>query len=476
MQSEPLAPNIERKKVLVVEDVRALSIAYSEQLTDAGYDVVVADSAAAADVALSAGGGFAAVVLDLHLPDADGLEVLAKGLAKDQPVVVVTDDGSIARAVEAMRLGARDYLVKPVSLKRLVAAVDQAVIAGIQGEPACRANWARAVSAKSENGFVGNSKRMRKVYQLITQVADSPATVMITGETGTGKELCAERLHLESQRAGGPFVAINCGAIPDNLLESELFGHKKGAFTGATADRDGAVKSADKGTLFLDEICEMPLHLQVKLLRFLQTGTVQPLGSSRSEKVDVRVVCATNRDPRHEVATGRFREDLYFRLAVIPIEMPPLRERDGDIRLLAERFLAIFDRELGQPQRHLAPAFVSALEAYSWPGNVRELQNAMLRATLLSTGPDLSVEALQLEDFTLSTSGEPPVQPTAFAATTSPAGIETTMPTTMATLAEIERSAIEQAMQIAEGNAAEAAQLLGISTSTIYRKLKGYSN
>lgn len=472
MTEHSVSAGTERKRVLVIEDVRALSIAYAEQLEDAGYEVVVAGSAAEAEQRLAAPGRFAAAVLDLRLPDADGADVLRKGLAERMPVVVVTDDGSIARAVDAMRNGALDYLVKPVSLKRLVGAVDQAVIAGIRGERSSGADWARPVSAVSPANFVGNSSPMLQVYRLIAQVAHSTATVMITGETGTGKELCAERLHLESPRASGPFIAINCGAIPENLLESELFGHKKGAFTGATSDRAGAVKSADKGTLFLDEICEMPLQLQVKLLRFLQTGTVQPLGSGHAEKIDVRIVCATNRDPRQEVAAGRFREDLYFRLAVIPIEMPPLRDRKGDIRLLAERFLEVFDQDLGRPRRTLPDEFAETLEAYHWPGNVRELQNAMLRAALLSTGPELSIDVLHLDAPALA-AAEPLARPEQHHAAPARNARRSGQ---IASMAEVERAAIEQAMQAADGNVSVAASLLGISVSTIYRKLKDYSS
>jgi len=457
-------PTAERQRILIVEDVRALSIAYAEQLEDAGYTVTVAATVAAASDALANDPTIAAAVLDLHLPDADGLELLRSGQCDHLPVLVVTDDASIARAVEAMRLGALDYLVKPLSLLRLVDAVNQAVISGLEGLAARRTNWARPVSQRPQPPFIGESPAMVRVFHLIDQVADSGATVMITGETGTGKELCAERLHRQSRRASGPFIAINCGAIPDNLLESELFGHVKGAFTGAVANRTGAVKSADGGTLFLDEVCEMPLHLQVKLLRFLQSGTIQPLGASRSSRVDVRVVCATNRNPREEVAAGRFRDDLYFRLAVIPVEMPPLRDRAGDIDRLADAFLDLFSRELGRPRKSIPPAFRAALHGYHWPGNVRELQNAMLRAILLSDGPELQVRTLQL-----AADGEGAAAPSGSA----PAAA---FSASAATLAATERQAIEHAMRMAEGNVALAAQSLGISVSTIYRKLKSYSD
>lgn len=464
--------SVSRKKVLIVEDVSALSIAYSEQLKAAGYDATIAGTAAAASIEVTTESEIVAVLLDLHLPDADGVDLLKNGTFGKLPVIVITDDGSIRRAVEAMRYGAIDYLVKPTSHKQLVAAVDRAVTSGVGGAAPNRMAWAEPVSDQSDTKFIGDSEPMRRVFKLIDQVAASSATVMITGQTGTGKELCAERLHLRSERSSGPLIAINCGAIPDNLLESELFGHGKGAFTGAVANQIGAVMSADKGTLFLDEICEMPLQLQVKLLRFLQTGEVRPLGTNRIEKVDVRVVCATNRDPQHEVMAGRFREDLYYRLAVIPIKMPALRERKSDIPLLAHAFVDQICRDLGKPQVTLSSGFVAALNHYDWPGNVRELQNAMLRAVLLSEGPTLSVETLGLSLLSGIPAAESkqagemrPMRPEA--------GFEPSdaaLPNV--TLAETEKQAIQQAMLVAEGNPTRAAQILGISTATIYRKLK----
>ena len=465
--------NAATKRVLVVEDLQTLSIAYAAQLEKAGYHAVVASTAAEALQHLASGKEFAAILLDLQLPDADGLDLL-----RDHPewhersrVVVVTADGSLARAIGAMRLGAFDYLVKPLSETRLVAAVDSAVTS-----KKTNGNGLRPVGVKTaapEDGdFIGQSPQMQEIYRQIDLVADSRATVMITGETGTGKEVCAEAVHRRSGRRDGPFVALNCGAIPENLLESEIFGHMKGAFTGATENRIGAAQAADKGTLFLDEIGEMPLQLQVKLLRFLQTGTVQRLGSDRTEKVDVRIVCATNRDPLREVAEGRFREDLYYRLAVIPLQMPPLREREGDIRLLSDAFLARFSAEVGKRFSPLTPAHYAALESYPWPGNVRELQNFFLRAVLLNSGPDLPLSAMPAAAAATAALAAGVQQPAAAATPAEPAAQKAQLPRLLAglTLAEIERIAIEAAIEAADGNLAEAAHALGISASTIYRK------
>jgi len=462
-----------RQRVLIVEDLQTLSIAYAAQVEKAGYEAVVASTAAQALDQLSTGSNFAAVLLDLQLPDADGLDLLRDHpdwLARF-PVIVATADGSLTRAIDAMRLGAFDYLVKPLSEARLIAAVDSAVTTRIAAKGNGRAGAKKVAKAKDGN-FIGNSPQMREIYRQIGLVADSRATVMVTGETGTGKEVCAETLHRQSGRRDGPFVAINCGAIPENLLESELFGHMKGAFTGAIDNRVGAAQAADKGTLFLDEICEMPLQLQVKLLRFLQTGTIQRVGSDRLDKVDVRIVCATNRNPRREVAEGRFREDLYYRLAVIPLEMPPLRARTGDVRLLADTFLARFSEEVGKTFAPFTEAHYAALERYSWPGNVRELQNVLLRAVLLNGGPDIPLSAIPAPaDHSPAPAANEPALVAVAAGPQDSAG-ECRLAELLAgkTLAQIERIAIEAAIEAAGGNLAVAAQVLGISASTIYRK------
>lgn len=462
------------KRVLIVEDLQTLSIAYAAQVEKAGYHPVVAATAADALHHLAQGADFAAILLDLQLPDADGIDLLRDHpeWLERFPVIVATADASLARAIAAMRLGAFDYLVKPLSEARLVAAIDSAVTTRSAARGAASPDKKGAAGVQ-EGGFIGQSPQMLEIYRQIGLVADSRATVMITGETGTGKEVCAETIHRRSGRRDGPFVAINCGAIPDNLLESEIFGHMKGAFTGATESRVGAAQAADKGTLFLDEVCEMPLQLQVKLLRFLQTGTIQRLGSDKLEKVDVRIVCATNRDPRLEVTEGRFREDLYYRLAVIPLEMPPLRERGADIRLLADAFLARFSAEVGKCFSPLTAAHYDALERYPWPGNVRELQNVFLRAVLLNDGPTLPLSAIPAAGAVPAAVVAPAAPDNGDRSANGACPIDRPdLAQALAgrTLAEIERIAIEAAIEAAGGNLAVAAHNLGISASTIYRK------
>ncbi|MFM9936276.1 MAG: sigma-54-dependent transcriptional regulator, partial [Novosphingobium sp.] len=397
-------------------------------------------------------------------------------LAK-QPVIVVTADGSLSRAIEAMRLGAYDFLVKPLAAKRLIAVVASAVETGptiLPGSPAQAAD-PRAPAA-APGGFVGSCSAMREVYRQIGCIARSRATVLITGESGTGKEVCADSIHRESGRSGGAFIAINCGAIPENLLESELFGHVKGSFTGAVNDRIGAVQAAHKGTLFLDEVCEMALPLQVKLLRFLQTGTVQRVGTSRVDEVDVRIVCATNRDPLREVAEGRFREDLYYRLAVVPVHMPPLRERGTDITELAKTFLQRFAREEGKHFGPLGQAQLAALMAYRWPGNVRELQNVLRRAAVLGDGPDLPLSAIPTQQGVAPAPFVPAALP--IAPLHAPVASQADFAEAFRgmTLDEIERIVIARAIDDAAGSLPAAARMLGVSASTLYRKRERWAS
>lgn len=456
-----------------MEDTSSLALAYSGQLEHAGYTTQIADTGATARSMLMSGASFDAVLLDLQLPDCDGLELLSglAGITEMTKVIVITADGSIERAVNATRLGAYDFLVKPIKPERLLTTLRNAVQ---HAELARNAEKVRRESGREEfHGFVGASQQIRAVYRAIESVAQSKATVMITGESGTGKEVAAEAIHLSSPRRGKTFVAVNCGAIPEALLESELFGHRKGAFTGAIDNHPGAARSAHGGTLFLDEICEMDVKLQVKLLRFLQTGLVQPVGASAPEPVDVRVICATNRDPMTEVAEGRFREDLFYRLAVIPLNLPPLRERGDDVELIAKTFLRRFLKEEGKAAGRFSEQALTTLRCHKWPGNVRELQNSVRRAVVLDAGPLYSLPPhgmaaaaamLPPEGMPAPALAEPPVS------ATGPASGASFIDITGLTLDEIERVVIERAIDAAGGNLPVAARNLGVSPSTLYRK------
>lgn len=348
------------------------------------------------------------ILLDIGLPDFSGLELLRRlrEAGVESAVIVITAQGSVSTAVEAMRAGAADFIVKPFSKARLSVTLENVL------ERCSLTAELRTVRAQLGRerffGFIGASPAMQAVYRVIESVAPSRATVFITGESGTGKELVAEAVHKASPRRGKSFVAINCGAIPRDLVESELFGHVKGSFTGATENRIGAAQAADGGTLFLDEIGELPLDMQVKLLRFVQTGTLRPVGTSRSERVDVRLICATNRDPLAEVEAGRFREDLYYRLYVVPIELPPLRERGEDVLLIARHILARLTREEGRRFRGFARDVEETLLAYPWPGNVRQLEN-VLRSVVVLNDRDMVTRAMLPAPLLRTAAACPPV-------------------------------------------------------------------
>jgi len=464
-------------RVLLIEDTAALAAAYAMQLGNEGIGV---DTASRGDESreMLARRAYAVVLLDLQLPDADGLDIL-RDIAErgeDTRVIVITADSSLDRVVAAMRMGAHDYLAKPIPPSRLLVTVRNALeLVALRRQISSLQHDA---PRQGFQGFVGASRPMQVVYQAIENVAESRATVFITGESGTGKEVCAEAIHRAGPRRVMPFVAINCGAIPRDLMESEIFGHVKGSFTGAISGRDGAATLAHGGTLFLDEICEMDAALQTKLLRFLQTGVIQRVGSQKTEKVDVRVVCATNRDPEREVAAGRFREDLYYRLNVIPIQMPALRERGEDVLLIARSLLGKLAAEEGRAFRDFAPDAAKALLEYSWPGNVRELQNVIRRVVVMNQG-----ERVEKDMLPPAVRGvEPPSPAPAIDAPVPPAatprrGTEAAMAGTTAswvpeglTLAAIERAVIEATIVRCQGNVPEAARVLGVSPSTLYRK------
>lgn len=473
---------MDNAKILIVEDSPSLALGYAAQLEDAGHEVTLSEELAEARKAL-ASREFDTVLLDLQLPDGDGLTIFddLKNAVGFPSVVVVTADGSLSRAIAAMRLGAYDFLVKPVSGTRLLTTVSRAADQGGKSDTAPSNKKAKSSFGGNGNfhGFIGKSPQMQSIYETIDSIADSKATIFVTGESGTGKEVTAEAIHASSRRAKGPFVAINCGAIPENLLESELFGHVKGAFTGAVENRIGAAKAADGGTLFLDEICEMDIKLQVKLLRFLQTEMIQRVGSSAAEPVDVRIICATNRDPQLEVTAGRFREDLFYRLNVIPITLPPLRDRGDDVVLIAHELAARIAKEEGKEPRGFTATSEAFLTQHSWPGNVRELQNSLRRAIVTSTGKQIELSKVAPQAMGGSTPMQAPAElpearPVVLPVGTSPqhATVETTVDFTGMTLSQVERMAIEQAISRSSGNICQAARQLDVSPSTIYRKLE----
>ena len=460
------------ERLLLVEDTPSLAMLYAAVLTRAGHSVTHVSTLAQAREACARGLP-RLMLLDLQLPDGDGLELLDTLSHSQCRVIVITANGSINRAVQAMRAGAFDFLVKPFDETRLLAAVQNALAAGGPAEAE------EAADTEGFEGFIGHSQPMREIYRMVRAIGRSTATVFITGESGTGKEVCARAIHAVSSRAKHPFVPLNCAAIPRDLLESEVFGHLKGAFTGALSDKPGAAAVADGGTLFLDEICEMDLSLQTKLLRFLQTSTIQPVGAARPIPVDARIVCATNRDPAEEVRRGRFREDLFYRLHVVPIHMPPLRARPEDILAIARASLASFSRVEGRGFVGFTPEAERALLELPWPGNVRQLLNVIRNVVVLHDGALVRPEMLPGEIVSLAPPGLPAlggtVTPLTPPGARAPAEGEL-RPLVEALvgrpLAEVEREFIEATIAACDGSVPRAARMLELSPSTIYRKLE----
>jgi DNA-binding NtrC family response regulator len=461
--------------ILLVEDTPSLARLYNQYLEGEDLAVTAVGTGKEALQELSADPP-GVVLLDLRLPDMDGLDILKEIRSRELPceVVVITAHGSINVAVEAMRAGAYDFLVKPFNADRLLVTVRNAlkhrslsaIVETIKG------------SARKEYfGFIGSSLAMQAVYRTIDAAAASKATVFITGESGSGKEVAAEAIHGQSPRKSGPFIAINCGAIPKDLMESEIFGHVKGAFTGAHADRDGAASRSSGGTLFLDEVCEMDLALQTKLLRFIQTGTFQKVGGSKTEKVDVRFVCATNRDPLAEVEAGNFREDLYYRLHVVPIHLPPLRDRDGDVIEIARHFLTEYAAEEGRAFKTFDPQAEQVFAGYKWPGNIRQMQNVIRNIVVLNDGEEVTLEMLPPPlNRPCRASPAPAPVPVVKDPLRDPGEDVATVPAALPEngdilpLWKVERDVIERAIDACDGNIPKAAAKLGVSPSTIYRK------
>jgi two-component system repressor protein LuxO len=465
-------------KILMVEDSTSLAAVYEAYLQDTDYRVVTVETLGGAHAALHASRPDI-VLLDIELPDGNGMELLEEvATLKFRPkVIVMTAHGTSDMAVEAIRRGAFDFLTKPFDAARLRVTVDNAV-ASLQQDH--RVSELASLQREHFGNFIGKSLAMQSVYKTIDSLAASDATGFIVGESGTGKELAAEAIHQHSPRREKSFIAINCGAIPGELMESELFGHVKGAFTGASAQREGAASIADGGTLFLDEICEMNLELQKKLLRFIQTGTFRKVGSNSLEKVDVRFVCATNRDPLVEVREGRFREDLFYRLHVIPVRMPPLRERNEDVLMIARHFLQkLSDRE-GKSFKGFTHEAEEAICRYPWPGNVRQLQNAIHQVVVLNDGPQVEKSMLP-EPIT---SGHLDASDEGTAEAHDPAHVypksDLHTPAHVARRQQVtplwltEKKAIETAIGVCQGNVNQAAGLLEVAPSTIYRKLQAW--
>jgi DNA-binding NtrC family response regulator len=441
-----------KPRVLIVDDEARMAEVVAAALTRAGHDCETCGSGEAALAALDARGADV-VVTDWKMPGVDGMELLRRIHERrpDVPVVLLTAHGTVPAAVAAMRAGAFDYVTKPFDNDELRAAVARA----LEVTRLSRENrWLRqeVASRYAPGAVVAESARSRELLDLVRRVAPSKATVLVQGESGTGKELVARLLHYWSERVGRPFVAVNCKAFAEGVLESELFGHERGAFTGAVASRAGCFERAAGGTLFLDEIGEVGLDFQAKLLRVLQEGEVLRVGGTEPRAVDVRVVAATNRVLRDEMATGRFREDLFFRLSVIPIQLAPLRERREDILPLARHFLAAHAAEAGR-QLAFSPEAEAALGAHGWRGNVREVENAVERAVVLARDAVVRPEDLLLEA-------------TAGAASPPPGG------TLQDQLDATAAAAIRAALDAAHGQRAEAARALGIDRTTLYRLMK----
>ncbi|CAN5749658.1 sigma-54 dependent transcriptional regulator [soil metagenome] len=378
-------------KVLIADDERHIAEGLQMLLAEEGYDVETATDGSKAWDAVSAG-GFGLVLADLKMPKMDGLELFARMREQgiESEVIIITGKGTVASAVEAMRHGAYDYMTKPLDLERLKALIPKA-LDKYQVKTANRELQKRLESLSRYGDMLGQSEVMVRIYGIIEAVAPSNASVLIVGESGTGKELVARALHNKSTRKKGPFVALNCGAFPREILENELFGHEKGAFTGAINEKPGAFEHAHGGTLFLDEVAEMESDIRFKFLRALEQRAFRRLGGKKEVQVDIRVVAATNKNVEDALKEGKLRDDLYHRLAVVPIHLAPLREREGDVRLLAEEFLQTFSAEQGKEIDGFGDGAIEYIETYRWPGNVRELKNSIERAIILAKGRTIEV-------------------------------------------------------------------------------------
>lgn len=446
----------QRERVLVVDDESSVTGALEVILGEQGYEVETADTARQAQARLSAR-PFALVLTDLRLPDASGIDLVAaiRRESPDTEVILMTAHGSLELAIETIKLGAYYYLEKPVTPEQVVMLVERALqYAAVQRE---NRTLRRALTGEYQTfGIIGRNRRMHQIFETIRATAQSDAPVLIEGESGTGKELIATAFHLQSRRSAREFIRINCAAIPDDLIESELFGYRRGAFTGADRDKRGLIEAAAGGSLLLDEITEMPFHLQTKLLRVLQDHTVRRLGGEKEISVDFRLIAATNRESKQAIAAGLLREDLYYRINTIQITVPALRERLEDIVLLADCFCQRYSRKYNKRINSISQCAHQLLTRYHWPGNVRELESVIESGVLFCSGDQLTPDNLPEH---LRSSGTQEVQfvvPPYF------------------TLQEIEREAIGQTLERTGGNVKKAAQILNVHRPTFYRKLRRY--
>lgn len=450
------------EKVLIVEDEHSMRRVLQAMLKKQGFEVHTATNGREAIQALNAH-AVSVIVSDIKMPEMDGMELLSHVMAHFPgiPMILITAHGTVDSAVEALKKGAFDYVTKPFDLDEL-----QQVVQKAQQTYQLNSRYYRpAPEELGQYDIIGRSRKMMEIYDAIAKVADTPSTVLITGEHGTGKELVARALHQHSSRRGKPFITINCAAIPHNLMESELFGHEKGAFTGAVSAKAGKFELADGGTLFLDEIGEIPVEMQVKLLRILQYESFERVGGVKTLNVNVRLVAATNRDLEEMIKEETFRQDLYYRLKVVPITLPPLRERRSDIPLLMAHFLERFNQRLNKEIEGVTPEVMACLEEYEWPGNIRELENVVERIVLFSNGPRISLQDLPPE---LLRRGEATT-------TTHIVGVDGSLSLPEMWKQEkerLERGMIAQALDQTGGNVTQSAKILGISRKSLQKKMK----
>ena len=451
-------PNSKAARILVVDDDRAMCQLLSDLLREDGYAVDVSYDGESA-IEKHKAGRFDLTITDLMMPKMKGVELIQRLHEIDggAPVLLITAFGTIESAVEAMRAGAFHYVTKPFHNEEILIQVKRALEQQKLQKELKRLRTEVQARERFQN-IIGQSAAMQRIFETVAQVSDLPANLLIEGESGTGKEIIARAIHFNSSRASGPFVPVNCAAIPENLLESELFGYVRGAFTDARKDRRGLFQEASGGILFLDEIGEIPLTLQAKLLRVLEDKEVRPLGANQSEKVDTRVLSASNQHLEELVRTGRFRQDLFYRLNVIRIELPPLRERREDIPLLVNHFIAKFSNDAKRRVEGIQPDALAALKSHDWPGNIRELEHTIERAILLGKRAEIGMEDLPAH---LIARGE--------SAFMVGQGLAKQL-----TLRDLERDYIGKILATTQGNKTEAARILGVDRTTLYRKLEEY--